>query len=71
MLARGGDLTAKSISSVGGLIEYLCSGVETFDLFILLLLLEWCICTSHTMFSDNEKSSCLLKSSLRNSSERT
>ena len=31
--ARGGDLTAKSISSVGGLIEYLCSGVRTFDLF--------------------------------------
>ena len=67
MLARGGDLTAESISSVGGLIEYLCSGVETFDLFILLLLLEWCICTSHTMFSDTEKCSCLLKSSLRNS----
>ena len=31
MRARGGDLTAKSISSVGGLIEYLCSGVGTFD----------------------------------------
>ena len=29
--ARGGDLTAKSIPSVGGLIEYLCSGVGTFD----------------------------------------
>lgn len=28
-----GDLTAKSISSVGGLIEYLCSRVGTFDLF--------------------------------------
>ena len=28
--ARGGDLT---IPSVGGLIEYLCSGVETFDFF--------------------------------------
>ena len=27
MRARGGDLTAKSISSVRGLIEYLCSGV--------------------------------------------
>lgn len=26
VLARGGDLTAKSISSVGGLIGYLCSG---------------------------------------------
>ena len=33
MRARGEDLTAKSISSVGGLIEYLCSGVRTFDLF--------------------------------------
>ena len=33
MRARGGDLTAKSISSVGGLIEYLCSGGGTFDLF--------------------------------------
>ena len=33
MRARGGDLTAKSISWVGGLIEYLCSGVGTFDLF--------------------------------------
>ena len=31
--ARGGDLTAKSISSVGGFIEYLCSGAGTFDLF--------------------------------------
>ena len=31
--ARGGDLTAKSIPSVGGLIEYLCSGVRTFDFF--------------------------------------
>ena len=33
MRARGGDLTAKSISSVGGLIEYLCSGVGTFNCF--------------------------------------
>ena len=33
MRARGGDLTAKSISSVGGLIEYLCSGVGTFNFF--------------------------------------
>ena len=33
MRARGGDLTAKSIPSVGGLIEYLCSGVGTFDFF--------------------------------------
>ena len=32
MRARGGDLTAKSISSVGGLIEYLI-GVGTLDLF--------------------------------------
>ena len=31
--ARGGDLTAKSIPSAGGLIEYLCSGVGTFDFF--------------------------------------
>jgi len=31
--ARGGALTAKSIPSVGGLIEYLCSGVGTFDFF--------------------------------------
>ena len=31
--ATGGDLTKESISSVGGLIEYLCSGVGTFDLF--------------------------------------
>ena len=31
--ARGGDLTTKSISPVGGLIEYLCSGVGIFDLF--------------------------------------
>ena len=29
--ARGGDLTAKSIPSVGGLIEHFCSGVGTFD----------------------------------------
>ena len=33
MRARGGDLTAKSIPSVGGLIEYLCSGVGTFEFF--------------------------------------
>ena len=33
MRVRGGDLTKESISSVGGLIEYLCSGVGTFDLF--------------------------------------
>ena len=33
MRARGGDLTAKSIPSVGGLIEYLCLGVGTFDFF--------------------------------------
>ena len=31
--ATGGDLTKEFISSVGGLIEYLCSGVGTFDLF--------------------------------------
>ena len=31
--ARGGDLTAKSIPSVGGLIEHFCSGVGTFDFF--------------------------------------
>ena len=30
--ATGGDLTKESISSVGGLIEYLCSGVGTFAL---------------------------------------
>ena len=30
---RGGDLTAKSISSVGGFIEYFCSGVGTFNFF--------------------------------------
>lgn len=29
-VARGGDLTAKSISSVGSLIVFLCSGVGTF-----------------------------------------
>ena len=29
----GGDLTAKSVPSVGGLIEYLCSGVGTFAFF--------------------------------------
>ena len=28
-----GDLTAKSIPSVGGLIGYLCSGVGTFAFF--------------------------------------
>jgi len=33
VLARGGDLTVKLIPSVGGLIEYLCLGVETFDFF--------------------------------------
>ena len=31
--AMGGDLTAKSIPSVGGLIEYLCSRVGTFAFF--------------------------------------
>ena len=31
--AMGGDLTAKSIPSIGGLIEYLCSGVGTFAFF--------------------------------------
>ena len=61
MRARGGNLTAKSISSVGGLIEYLCSGIGTFDLFVMLLLWEWCMCKSHNMFSDNDKSGCLLK----------
>ena len=30
--ATGGDLTKEFISSVGGLIEYLCSGVGTFAL---------------------------------------
>ena len=30
--ATGGDLTKESISSVGGLIDYLCSGVGTFAL---------------------------------------
>ena len=30
---KGWGFDAKSISSVGGLIEYLCSGVGTFDLF--------------------------------------
>ena len=29
MRATGGDLTKESISSVGGLIKYLCSGVGT------------------------------------------
>ena len=33
MRARGGDLTVKFIPSVGGLIEYLCSRVGTFDFF--------------------------------------
>ena len=33
MWAMGGDLTAKSISLVGDLIEYLCSGVRTFAFF--------------------------------------
>ena len=33
MQSRGGDFKAKSISSVGSLIKYLCSGVGTFDLF--------------------------------------
>ena len=65
--ARGGDLTMKSIFLVGGLIEYRCTGVGTFALFVFSLLWEWCICRSY-MFSDNAKSSCLLKSSLRNSS---
>ena len=31
--SKGWGFDAKSISSVGGLIEYLCSGVGTFDLF--------------------------------------
>ena len=30
---KGWGFDAKSISSVGGLIKYLCSGVGTFDLF--------------------------------------
>ena len=72
--ARGGDLIAKSIPSVGGLIEYLCSGVRMFDLFsretgvkikcgylassLLALLLLY---ADHTviMFFDNEKPSFL------------
>ena len=33
MRAKGGDLTPKSIPSVGGLIEYLCSGVGKFVFF--------------------------------------
>ena len=33
MQARGGDLTAKSFPSVGGLIKYLCLGIGTFDFF--------------------------------------
>ena len=41
---QGEDLKAESISSVGGLIECLCSGLGTFDLFVMLLSLERCIC---------------------------
>ena len=67
MQARGGDLMAKSISSVGGLIKHLCLGVQTFGLVLMLLLFLLCICISHIMLSDNKRSSCLLKSSLRNS----
>ena len=36
--ARGGDLMAKFISSVGGLIKHLCLGVQTFGLILMLLL---------------------------------
>ena len=36
--ARCGDLTAKSISSVGGLIEYLCFGVVPFNLFVVTFM---------------------------------
>ena len=67
MRANGRDLNVKPISSVGSLIEYPCPGVGTSDLFVLLLLWEWRICGSHTMFNDNEKSSCFFKSGLRNS----
>ena len=38
MQARGGDLMAKSISSVGGFIKHLCLGVLTFGLVLMLLL---------------------------------
>ena len=34
MRAKGGDLMAKSIPSVGGLIEYLCSEVGMFAFFL-------------------------------------
>ena len=36
-----------SISSVGGVIKYLCSGVGTFDLFVLLLYQNG-VCVDHT-----------------------
>ena len=66
--ARGADLTARSISSVGGLIEYPCSGVGTFDLFVLLPVMGVVyMYRSNIMFSYYEKSSCLLKSGLLSS----
>ena len=42
----GGSLKAISITSVVGLIKYLCLGVGTlnFDLLVVLLLWEGCIC---------------------------
>jgi len=67
--ARGGDLMAKSIPSVGGLIEYLCSGGGTFDFFgrETGTKIKRGYLASSFLALKNEKSTCLLKSSLKDS----
>ena len=48
MQERGRHFMTKFISSVVGLIEYLCLGVGTFDLLVLLLL--WDVYVNHTCY---------------------
>ena len=67
MRARGGDLTAKSIPSVGGLIEHFCSGVGTFDFFDKETGTKIKRGYNGIFFLGFGKSSCLLKSSVKDS----
>lgn len=46
--ARGRHFMTKFLSSVAGLIEYLCLGVGTFDLLVVLLL--WDVYVDHTCY---------------------